>query len=51
LGLWFVKDLIELIYLVKNPINEVTNDAATKHDAAITANFILFIGYCNNNYS
>ena len=42
-GFWFVKDRIELIYLAKIPMNEVTNDAATKHDAAITTNFMLLI--------
>jgi hypothetical protein len=26
-------------------MNEVTNDAATKHDAAIITNFMLLIGY------
>jgi len=36
---------IELIYLVKIPMNEATSDAATKQDAAITTNFILFIEY------
>ena len=36
------------VYLAKIPINELTNDAATKHDAAITTNFnVLFIDhYC-----
>jgi hypothetical protein len=32
-------------------MNEVTNDAATKHDAAITMNFILFIDNCDCHYS
>jgi hypothetical protein len=33
-------------YLAKTPINELTNDAATKHDAAITTNFnVLFIDH------
>ena len=36
------------VYLAKIPINELTNDAATKDDAAITTNFnILVIDYCD----
>ena len=31
-------------------MKEVTNDAATKHDAAITMNFILFIDKCDYHY-
>lgn len=50
-GLWFVKDHIELIYLAKIPMNEVTSEAATKHDAAITTNFMLLIDYCGYYYS
>ncbi|MGA9170525.1 MAG: hypothetical protein WBZ20_10335 [Nitrososphaeraceae archaeon] len=49
-GLWFVNH-IELIYLAKIPMNEVTSEAATKHDAAITTNFMLLIDYCGYYYS
>ena len=31
-------------------MNEVSNEAATKHDAAITMNFILFIDNCDYHY-
>ena len=32
-------------------MNEVTNDAATKHDGAITTNFMLLIDYSSYYYS